>query len=1101
MPARPAAGLADCIRSAVRRVTDAAPADAELLAAFTQNRDPAAFEAIVRRHGPLVANVCRGVLPSPADSDDAFQATFLVLSRKAGSVRGATLPGWLFRVARRAALEVKRAADRRRAVEMDAARTEVAAEPDLSWREAVALLHEELDRLPAKYRDPLVLCHLDGQTRDEATVALGCSVDSVRGRLSRGRAKLGARLRKRGLALSVGLLATVAGPRPVPAEVVRNVLQPSTAVEAVARAIAPARPWAAGSALAVAASLFFGVVLVEAGTADPPKQADPPAKSSAKADAAGDPLPDGAVARLGTLRFNHGDGLSGLLYAADGKTVVSVGRERARVWDAATGAELSAFDLEPVSWDQQVALTPDGKTLIFLGQEFNGDPLQVFDLTTGKEVRRATLRVKRSEISVYRRNAFSPDGSRCALHTPKQVHVFDVQTAAELCVLPKVGTEVADVAFAGPDHVVTAGKDDTIEVWDAKTGKAIRSFAHDGPVGTLVGSPDGRFVATLSHHTEAVDRLIERDAIQVWDVATGKRLHKFVAPGKGWYRTPAVSADGKRVGGTAFFRTGGRTDVWDVTTGKPVATLEADGTRLALAPDGRRLALGALPGKFDVWDLGTGRATTSEAPDHARARSLFLTADRVTTLGYQNLKEWDLKTGRVVRKAAVPYHPDSSAERQLSPDGRTAVTFSEPTEKTSQMTVWDTATGNRLYDISLPDRYALAFAPDSSRLAVRTGNKDAVITVRETRSGKELAAIPDLASGWTGRLFLPVDSDTVVAAGDRIVGYGIEDGKTRFSWRVEQGTPPDRVAPPRLGGGEREAPRWRSITISPDGQLAAFVRSRQDAVPEERMQNRLGLADARTGRLIRNWNDSGRFGASFEVLCFSADGRLLATSDGPAVHLWDVATGAKLRTFEGHRGTVESMAFRGDGRTLASSARDGTLVVWNLSSPLPTKADPTAWWADLLADDAVKAWAAVWHFADAADDEIMPFLRDRLKPVPAAEVEAVQRAIRELDSDRFAVREKAAATLETLGHAAGPALRAALERKPSAEARQRIEALLEKVVGPPTAGEPVRAGRALAALERKGTPEAKRLLKDLAAGADGAWLTVEARAALRRAGR
>jgi hypothetical protein len=154
--------------------------------------------------------------------------------------------------------------------------------------------------------------------------------------------------------------------------------------------------------------------------------------------------------------------------------------------------------------------------------------------------------------------------------------------------------------------------------------------------------------------------------------------------------------------------------------------------------------------------------------------------------------------------------------------------------------------------------------------------------------------------------------------------------------------------------------------------------------------------------------------------------------------------------------------------------------------------------ADLLSDDAPKAWATVWHLADAPDDVALPAIRGRLKPATAADAEVILRAVRQLDHDRFAVREQATAELTKLGHAARPALRAALAAKPSAEARQRIERLLEKTIGLPDAGEPLRIGRALAALERKGTPEAKRLLKDLAAGADGAWLTAEARAALGR---
>ena len=110
MSERSTVPLRECIRTAVRRVTCPA-GDAELLAAFVRSRDPAAFEQILRRHGPLVLSACRHILADPADAADACQATFVVLYRKAHTIRsGRTLGGWLFHVARRAAIEVKRAA-------------------------------------------------------------------------------------------------------------------------------------------------------------------------------------------------------------------------------------------------------------------------------------------------------------------------------------------------------------------------------------------------------------------------------------------------------------------------------------------------------------------------------------------------------------------------------------------------------------------------------------------------------------------------------------------------------------------------------------------------------------------------------------------------------------------------------------------------------------------------------------------------------------------------------------------------------------------------------------------------------------------------------
>src|SRR5262249_36607109 len=155
--------------------------DAELLSAFTRSRDPAAFEQIVRRHGSLVHSACRHILTDPADADDACQATFVVLYRKAHAVRaGRMLGAWLFHVARRAGVVVERSATGRRFHEERSAREELVAGPDLSWREACALLHEELDRLPAKYRLPLIACYLEGRTQDEAARDLGWPADVVR---------------------------------------------------------------------------------------------------------------------------------------------------------------------------------------------------------------------------------------------------------------------------------------------------------------------------------------------------------------------------------------------------------------------------------------------------------------------------------------------------------------------------------------------------------------------------------------------------------------------------------------------------------------------------------------------------------------------------------------------------------------------------------------------------------------------------------------------------------------------------------------------------------------------------------------------------------
>jgi len=182
--------------------------DAELLADLRATRDPAAFEALVRRHGPVVLAACRAVLRDEAAAEDAFQAAFVALYQSAPAIRGPSAAGWLFRVARRAALRAKRAAVRRAKHERIAIPRE-RTDADPSLREAVAALYEELDRLPEADRQPLILCYLEGLSRDEAARRLGWTLNEVRGRLERSRARLRKRLQRRGITLTTGLLAAV----------------------------------------------------------------------------------------------------------------------------------------------------------------------------------------------------------------------------------------------------------------------------------------------------------------------------------------------------------------------------------------------------------------------------------------------------------------------------------------------------------------------------------------------------------------------------------------------------------------------------------------------------------------------------------------------------------------------------------------------------------------------------------------------------------------------------------------------------------------------------------------------------------------------------
>lgn len=210
----------DYLRWVTGGVPSAETTDGQLVEAFVARRDPEAFAELLRRHGPMVLSVCRRLLNDPHRADDAFQATFLVLVRKAGSIRGQnSVGGWLQRVATHAALKARVASARSRSLSDEAA-TMLAAPAEAERPEWLPILDEELGKLPEKYRAPLVLCYLEGKSREEAARLLGWTEGSVKGRLEKGRELLRGRLQRRGAVVaSAALAAMLAHAGEVPAAV------------------------------------------------------------------------------------------------------------------------------------------------------------------------------------------------------------------------------------------------------------------------------------------------------------------------------------------------------------------------------------------------------------------------------------------------------------------------------------------------------------------------------------------------------------------------------------------------------------------------------------------------------------------------------------------------------------------------------------------------------------------------------------------------------------------------------------------------------------------------------------------------------------------
>jgi WD40 repeat protein len=868
-----------------------------------------------------------------------------------------SLAGWLHGVARRVALHARAKGLRRVALEREAVPAMAkSTTDDLTLGEAREILHAELAALPERFRQPLVLCYLEGLTQDEAAEQLGWSATTVKGRLQRGRDKLRIRLERRGIALTAALTATLTDrtlTSPVSstlmettadsaAQFVSKTMTGSTAA-VLARGVLQQTGTIKGK-VASAILLTMGVVTACVGLWPQPAKKEPVAPNpkqqslEPRQDPNQDPLPDHALARLGTLRFNHGDGLSNLRFTPNGKTIVSKGGGTMRLWDAVTGKELGTFVRGDPVWEEQVVLSADGTTLISLGQEPRGDTLRFWNLTQQQELNSVELKIPRQVTSVDIRNALSPDGRLALINTPKQVHIFEVESAKPLWQLPQTEAYQQAAIFAGNDLAVIVDQKHTIEIREATTGELVRTFKQEAPAEILAASPDGKWLATLEHHVHAIDKFLDKDVIHVWDITTGTETHQLAGRPKRWYMNLLFTPDSKRLLAYSTGMAESELTVWNVQSGERLLELhDAVGQCMAVSPDGTRLAAGARYGRFSIFDLKNGRPLSDEIGRDLQGAVVSLSArgERVLSASSKSISTWDVATSQRLQHIELSSDFFSNDARIYSSNLRYALSFIRQSESDeTHVLVWDVAAGKRLYTLRFPNQWtqlSTAFSPDSSILAVWQPAKETMVNLRTVQTGKEVLSFKEPKAGWRGRLFFTPDGKTLIVAGKQTAGYDLASGRERFSWRMEPIPVKSNVG--IAVGGVPQDPQerfpWRAFVISPDATVAACIFAGGfDHAP---MPDRLALCDVLTGQIMRRWSDSGKPSNNYEELAFSPDGQLLASSDGMMVHLWEVATARELRTFHGHRGEICSLAFSGDGQRLASASNDSTVLVWDLA--------------------------------------------------------------------------------------------------------------------------------------------------------------------------
>jgi RNA polymerase sigma factor (sigma-70 family) len=1064
----------------IRRLSTAADdprSDRELLERYATDSDSGAFTELVRRHGPMVLGVCRRILREPADAEDAFQAAFLVLARKAAAVRGRdSAAGFLYGVARNVARRARDAAVRRALHEGRApARTPAEPATELTARALFEALDEELAWLPEKLRTPLVLCYLEGLTRDEAARRTGCPLGTLKDRLERGKKVLRAALARRGVSVPAALEAAA----------VKSALAGTALPAAAALARAALRPpltvklKLASAVLVIAGAAGLGLWSLRPGGGEPPPAA-PAEAPQPRADLYGDPLPEGAVARLGSLRLRHA-GLSSYCFSADGKTVVSAGSDRRlRTWDVATGRQVREVPLRGTARAGRPFLSPDGKKVVAC----DGKTIALWDADTGKQLK--TLPAPKGDIlTPY----FSPDGkSLIVLSWEPRVVLVDWQTGAECSIaLParKIGHDSTFHAHLSPDGrwlVAGGGVFEPLCIFDAATGREVHRLLCNAI--TSAASPDSKTLAVCGR--EAV-KGGERIFLAFHELPGGKETARFPLGPDGCLCL-AFSPDGKSLA-CGF---SDRSFVMDCATGREKFVLPDRPISPDFSPDGSTLAADTAT-RLRFWDAATGKERPDIPGEFGTELAAAVSPDGRLLAAADWLERsvnlWDMATGRLLRRLPLGGEHRYVRDLSFSPDGRTLAAA----QYKGFLQSWDVATGREQRTIQLQDParanpdftyfFHLYLSPDARRVSTLEqifgpGGQFTRLALWEAATGKLLRqhALPAEARGcaWSA-------DGTAVALtlNDGLRLVDVDSGAVRFQTaKAASGHPP---------------------AFAPDDRLIAAVR-RGD-------KGEVVVWEAATGKEVAAVA-AGK-AAHFSL---APDGRSLITTDERALRVWDLASGKERRrwllplagTNPWGETFVSQLVLTPDGRRAVTTLADGTALVWDLALEAPAAAAPTAeevarWWADLAAEDAARGYAAAWRLT-AAPQAAVPLLRRHLRPVAEADLAEARRLVADLNADAFAVREKAFQRLEALGDTALPALRQALAKDPPPEVRRRAEELVQKAHGALAAGDRLRVLRALAVLEHAGTPEARRLLEELAAGLPQSRQTEEARAALARLG-
>jgi WD40 repeat protein len=820
----------------------------------------------------------------------------------------------------------------------------------------------------------------------------------------------------------------------------------------------------------------------------------------------GDTLPEGAVARLGTLHFRSAGEVKAVAFAPNG-TTLAVASDDGLVclWDVPSGKELRRCPGHE-SGVRAVAFAPDGQSFASAGYD---QTIRIWETATGKPLH--TVRINRGVALAL---AYAPDGKTlAAAHRNRGIALIDPGAGQELRTLAGHTNWVTAVAFA-PDGqtLASASRDRTVRVWKVETGEEVRRIDTSQSVHAVTFATDGKSlfaagaagairehdavtgedkrafpghkggVAALSRGAGLIASAGNDGTVRLWDTATGKE-QRAITVSTDLVPTVALSSDGRLVAAAGVGRNAVR--VWETNAGKELSSTvpghEAGITALAFSHDGRTLAAGSADRRVSLWVTDSGKLRHFAAGHEGAVHNLLFASDGRALLSVgddRTIRLWDAGTGKEDRRFPLDNQSWALVALSFGPDGTpqawtTMLAGGDPMNRANL--AFRTGT-EAMYQLNLTElaghKHLRTFEPNLGQYQGANPNGFARMDQFARRAWPaHVGPITAVAAGHGRTLLATGSTDSTVGV------WRISTGKFLGKMAGHSG----RVTFVGLTNDERTI-----VSSGDDGTIRLWEAATRTEV----------LTSPAPAKLAR-------------VVTLAPDGQTLAwaSTTDPTIHLWDVTSGTSKRVLPGHAHPASVLAFAPDGKRLASGCADSTILLWDLTAgdePFQgaiAAAECDKLWTDLASDKAPPAYAAMWKLR-AAPQAALAFFKDRLKPTDPGKLKPVAQLIKELDDQTFEVRRAAQDALEDYGELAEKELLRTLDGKPPLEVVRRIQELLftleqKRATGlaPP---EELRVIRSIQALEWIATPEARAFLEMLAAGSPIVRQTQEAKAAVAR---